>query len=148
MCYRPAGLTRVRASLTTRRVVCRSLYMCTYIHTHTHMYEQTHIRNTNIHTHTCICTYIRKHTKQQSMEWRHSGLPCSKKSRVQGHFEGKTPREIHQGGLVLARRYPGSPAFATQNKLAYLGFHCLDHPPYSPDLAPPDYHLFPGLKNN
>ena len=31
-------------------------------------------------------------------------------------------------------------------KLAYLGFQCLDHPPYSPDLAPSDYHLFPGLK--
>ena len=23
---------------------------------------------------------------------------------------------------------------------------CLDHQPYSPDLAPSDYHLFPGLK--
>jgi len=37
-------------------------------------------------------------------------------------------------------------ALATQNKLAYLGFQCLDHPPYSPVLAPSDYHLFPGLK--
>jgi hypothetical protein len=37
-------------------------------------------------------------------------------------------------------------ALATQTKLAYLGFQCLDHPPYSPDLAPSDYHLFPGLK--
>ena len=35
---------------------------------------------------------------------------------------------------------------ATQKKMAYLGFQCLDHPPYSPDLAPSDYHLFPGLK--
>jgi len=35
---------------------------------------------------------------------------------------------------------------ATQMKLAYLGFQCLDHPLYSPDLAPLDYHLFPGLK--
>ena len=35
---------------------------------------------------------------------------------------------------------------ATQKKLAYLGFQCLDHPPYSPDLAPSDYLLFPGLK--
>jgi transposase len=26
-------------------------------------------------------------------------------------------------------------ALATQKKLAYLGFQCLDHPPYSPDLA-------------
>ena len=34
----------------------------------------------------------------------------------------------------------------TQKKLAYLGFQCLDHPPYSPDLAPSDYRLFPGLK--
>jgi len=38
-------------------------------------------------------------------------------------------------------------ALATQKKLAYLGFHCLDHPPYSPYLALLDYHLFPGLKN-
>jgi histone-lysine N-methyltransferase SETMAR len=37
-------------------------------------------------------------------------------------------------------------ALATQKKLAYLGFQCLDHPPYSPDLTPSDYHLFPGLK--
>jgi len=37
-------------------------------------------------------------------------------------------------------------ALATHKKLAYLGFQFLDHPPYSPDLAPSDYHLFPGLK--
>jgi histone-lysine N-methyltransferase SETMAR len=37
-------------------------------------------------------------------------------------------------------------ALATQKKLAYLDFQCLDHPSYSPDLAPSDYHLFPGLK--
>ena len=35
---------------------------------------------------------------------------------------------------------------ATQKKMAYLGFQCLDHPPYYLDLAPSDYHLFPGLK--
>jgi hypothetical protein len=33
-----------------------------------------------------------------------------------------------------------------KKKLAYLGFQCLYHPPYSPDLAPSDDHLFPGLK--
>jgi len=27
----------------------------------------------------------------------------------EGHFEGKTPRECHQGGFVLARQFPGSP---------------------------------------
>jgi len=42
---------------------------------------------------------------------------------------------------VLAQR-----VLATQKKLAYLTFQYLDQPPYSPDLAPTDYHLFPGLK--
>jgi len=28
---------------------------------------------------------------------------------IEGHFEEKTPREDHQGGLVLARQCPGSP---------------------------------------
>ena len=41
---------------------------------------------------------------------------------------------------------PAHRALATQKKLAYLGFQCFDHPPYSPDLALSDYHLFPGLK--
>jgi len=41
---------------------------------------------------------------------------------------------------------PAHQALATQKKLAYLGFQCLDHLPYSPDLTPSDYHLFPGLK--
>ena len=36
-------------------------------------------------------------------------------------------------------------ALATEKKLAYLGFQCLDHPPYS-DLDLSDYRLFPGLK--
>jgi histone-lysine N-methyltransferase SETMAR len=41
---------------------------------------------------------------------------------------------------------PAHRVLATQKKLAYLGFQFLDYPPYSPDLVPSDYHLFPGLK--
>jgi histone-lysine N-methyltransferase SETMAR len=37
-------------------------------------------------------------------------------------------------------------ALTTQKKEAHLDFHFLDHPPYSPDLAPSYYHLFPELK--
>jgi len=48
--------------------------------------------------------------------------------------------------LFLHDNAPARQALATQKKLAYLDFQCLDHPPYSPDLAPSDYHLFPGLK--
>ena len=55
---------------------------------------------------------------------------------------GKVTKEV----LFLHDNATAHQALATQKKLAYLGFHCLDHPSYSPDLAPSDYHLFPGLK--
>jgi len=48
--------------------------------------------------------------------------------------------------LSLHDNAPYHRALATQKKLACLSFQCLDHPPYSPDLAPSGYHLFPGLK--
>ena len=48
--------------------------------------------------------------------------------------------------LFLHGNAPAHQALATQKLLAYLGFHILDQPPYTPDLAPSDYHLFPGLK--
>ena len=31
-------------------------------------------------------------------------------------------------------------------KLDSLGYELLPHPPYSPDMAPSDYYLFPNLK--
>jgi len=51
-----------------------------------------------------------------------------------------------KGVLFLYDNAPIHRALATQKKLVYLGFQYLDYPPYSPDLAPSDYHLFPGLK--
>jgi len=53
---------------------------------------------------------------------------------------------VTKGVLFLHENAPAHRALATQKKLVYLGFHCLDHPPYSRDLAPSDYHLLPGLK--
>jgi len=125
-------------------------------------------------------------TKQQSVEWRHSGSPHPKKFRVQksagkvlasifwdedgilliAHLsKGQTINaeyeyyssllvqlkdilkeklrgKITKGVLFLHDNAPAYRALATQKKLAYLGFQCLDHPPYSPDLAPSDCHLF------
>jgi len=54
--------------------------------------------------------------------------------------------KVTKGVLFLHDNAPAHLALATQKKLAYLGFQCFDHSPYSPDLAPSDYHLFPGLK--
>ena len=126
-------------------------------------------------------------TKQQSMEWRHSGLPCPKIFQVQksagevlalifcdqdgillidylpkgqtinveyyssllvqlkDNLKAKCRRKVTKAVLFLHDN-ASAHRVATYKKLAYLGFQCLDHPPYSPDLALSDYHLFPGLK--
>jgi len=55
---------------------------------------------------------------------------------------------INKVVLSLHDNDPVHRALATRKKLAYLGFQCLDYPPFFPDLAPSDYHLFPGLKKN
>jgi transposase len=60
--------------------------------------------------------------------------------------EGLDMRKVTKGVLFLHDNAPAHREIATEKKLAYLSFQYLDHPPYSPDLAPLDYHLFPGLK--
>jgi len=54
--------------------------------------------------------------------------------------------KVTEGVLFLHNNAPAHWTLASQKKLDYLGFQCLDHPPYSLDLAPSDYHLFSGLK--
>jgi len=44
--------------------------------------------------------------------------------------------KVTKGVLFLHDNASAHRALATQKKLAYLGFQVLDHPPYSPDLAP------------
>jgi len=129
-------------------------------------------------------------TKQQSMEWWHSGSPRPKKFRVQKSagkvlalifwdqdgillidyfpkgqtinmeyyssllvqlkdiLKEKCRGKVTKGILFLHDNAPAHWALTTQKKLLYLGFQCLDHPLYSPDLALSDYDLFPGLTNN
>jgi len=59
---------------------------------------------------------------------------------IEGHFV------VTNGVLFLHENSPAYRALTTQETLAYLCFQCLDHLPYSPDLAPSNYHLFPRLK--
>ena len=66
--------------------------------------------------------------------------------QLKENFKEKRREKITKWVLFLHDNVPAHWALATQKKLAYLSFQCLDHPPYSPDLAPSDYHLFPGLK--
>jgi len=72
----------------------------------------------------------------------YSSLTVQLKDILKEKRRGKITKRV----LFLHDNAPAHRALATQKKLAYLGFQCLDHPPYSPNLAPSDYHLFPGLK--
>jgi histone-lysine N-methyltransferase SETMAR len=73
-----------------------------------------------------------------------SSLPVQLKDVLKEKRRGKFTKVV----LFLHDNVPAHRALATQNKLAYFGFQCVDYPPYSPDLAPSDYHLLPGLKTN
>jgi len=61
-------------------------------------------------------------------------------------FKEKRHGKVTKGVLFFHDNAPAHWALATQEKLVYLGFQYLDHPHYSQDLPPSDYHLFPGLK--
>ena len=63
-------------------------------------------------------------------------------------FWRKMPREGHQGVLFLHDNAPAHWILATQKKLAYLGFQCLDHPHCSQDLVQSDYTYSLDWKNN
>jgi len=72
----------------------------------------------------------------------YSSLLVQLKDTLKDKGRGKVIKGVlflHENALVHR-------TLATQKKMAYLGFQCLDHPPYFPDLVPSDYHLFPGLK--
>ena len=47
--------------------------------------------------------------------------------------------------VLLHDNAPAHKAKSTRQKLLELGWEVLPDPPYSPDLAPTDYHLFAAL---
>ena len=54
--------------------------------------------------------------------------------------------KVTKGVSFLLDNIPAHRTLTTQKEIAYLDFQYFDYPPYSPDLAPSDYYLFPGLK--
>lgn len=57
---------------------------------------------------------------------------------------GKTPTETKQ---LLEQANNGRTASVTSLELDVLGFNRIAHPPYSPDLAPMDFSVFPAIKS-
>ena len=52
------------------------------------------------------------------------------------------------GVFLLHDNAPAHTSNLSKSAIQELGFIELNHPPYSPDLAPSDYHLFPNLKKD
>ena len=58
----------------------------------------------------------------------------------------KMRRKLTKGVLLLHDNVPAHRALVAENSARNCGFEILEHPPYSPDLAPSDFYLFPGVK--
>ena len=77
-----------------------------------------------------------------------SDLYCQQLDRLNTALMQKRPSLINRGRIVFhqdnARPHT---SLVTRQQLRELGWEVLLHPPYSPDLAPSDYHLFLSMAN-
>lgn len=66
--------------------------------------------------------------------------------RLRQCIKEKRRGKLAKGVLLLQDNAPVHKSRIAMAALSKCGFENLDHPPYSPDLAPSDYYLFPNLK--
>jgi histone-lysine N-methyltransferase SETMAR len=74
---------------------------------------------------------------------------CSQLTKLKQKIKDGRPELANRKGVVFhhdnARPHT---SLMTHQRLRGFGWEILNHPPYSPDLAPSDYHLFRSLQNN
>ena len=63
-------------------------------------------------------------------------------------IKNKRRGKLSHGVLILHDNAPVHKARVAQAAITECGFEQLNHPPYSPDLAPSDYFLFRNLKSH
>ena len=62
--------------------------------------------------------------------------------RKRAHIRNASSFFLHMDNCPIHK------ALVTKEHMAKRGFNLVEHPPYSPDLAPADYFLFPKAKDN
>lgn len=78
-----------------------------------------------------------------------STLYCSQLTRLAREISIKRPELANRKGVVFHHdNAKPHTSLTTRSKLLRLDWDVLPHPPYSPDLAPSDYHLFRSLQNS
>lgn len=132
--------------------------------------------------------HLTPESKQQSMEWRHTGSPkkqkfkttmsaqkimctvfwdrkgvllteflpkgetinaaryCETLTKLRRAIQNKRRGMLSKGIVLLHDNARPHTAGISQAMIRQFGWEQFDHPPYSPDLAPSDYHLFLHLK--
>ncbi|GFY08860.1 histone-lysine N-methyltransferase SETMAR [Trichonephila clavipes] len=92
-------------------------------------------------------SHITPESKRQSMERRHTNSPVRVKAkRTISTRKNKRRGLLTSGVLLLHDNTRPHSAINTQNMIRSFGWEQIDHPPYSPDLAPSDFNLFCYLK--
>lgn len=66
--------------------------------------------------------------------------------RLRDAVREKRRGKLTQGVLLLHDNAPVHKAQVAMAAVQRMGFEILEHPPYSPDLAPSDFYLFPKMK--
>ncbi|GFX55296.1 histone-lysine N-methyltransferase SETMAR [Trichonephila clavipes] len=87
--------------------------------------------------------HVKVETKQQSMAWGHTGSPTRKLKRA---IQNKRRGLLSSGVVLLQDNACPHTAVRAREVLRKFKWDVFQHPPYSPHLAPSDYHLFTAMK--
>ena len=69
-------------------------------------------------------------------------------AKLRSTLAKKRRGKLHKGILLLHDNAPAHRSMMAVHASMLCGFKILPHPPYSPDLAPSDFFLFPSLKKH
>ena len=86
-------------------------------------------------------------------EWVPSGQTVNQQyyievlTKLREHVRRKRPELWRNGWILDQDNAPAHNALSVKQFLANKNITVLEHPPYSPDLAPCDFYLFPKIKS-